>query len=93
MGVFAAILTGLALGIIGPGWTMFCAMIAFLLGNILLAIAQPSTTYWGYIFVANVIMPVGLDVSQTLPFPFFPYTSTLLSEGTSVLIKTFGLCR
>ncbi|KAF2788853.1 major facilitator superfamily MFS-1 [Melanomma pulvis-pyrius CBS 109.77] len=72
-GVAAAITTGRVIGRWGPGWVMFCSMCAFLTGNVLIATAPISQSYWAQTFVCAIIIPWGMDMS-------FPAGTLILSN-------------
>lgn len=73
-GFCAAVTTGLLLHKLGPGVIMLFAMIAFCIGNILLATVPVSQTYWAQTFVSLVVMPWGMDMS-------FPSATIILSNS------------
>ncbi|PVI04017.1 hypothetical protein DM02DRAFT_208742 [Periconia macrospinosa] len=72
-GALAAICCGRIIGRVGPAWVMLISMMAFLLGNLLLATAPVQQTYWAQIFVAAIIMPWGMDMS-------FPAATLIISD-------------
>lgn len=65
MGAVAAIVTGRLLGIIGPGVVMLISMVAFTIGNILLATAPIRQTYWAATFVATLVTPLGRSLQPS----------------------------
>lgn len=71
-GLIAAICSGLLIGRIGPAPVMLMAMLAFMIGNILVATMPINQTYWAQAFVAFLITPWGMDMS-------FPSSSIVLS--------------
>ena len=73
-GVAAAILTGLLLGRVGPAPAMVMAMLAFLVGTILIATATVSQTYWTQTFLCLIIIPFGMDIS-------FPAATVMISDA------------
>ncbi|KAK9465687.1 major facilitator superfamily-domain-containing protein [Lipomyces arxii] len=75
-GAVAAFVTGFLLGIWPPSYILFIAMIAFCVGNILLATMPVNQSYWAQTFVSMVIMPFGMDMS-------FPSSTIILSNSMS----------
>jgi len=75
-GLCAAISTGLLLHRLGPGPVMTLAMLAFLVGTILIAMLPLGQVYWAQLFVAIVVMPWGMDMS-------FPAANIVLSDRMS----------
>lgn len=73
-GVVAALTTGFLLGFVRPPWVMMMAMVAFLVGSILIATAPVHQTYWAQIFVTCIVAPFGMDMS-------FPAASIILSNA------------
>jgi MFS family permease len=59
---------------IGVAWTMFVAMMNFLLGSILLGTVPLHQTYWAQIFFSILIMPGAMNLS-------FPSATMLLSNA------------
>lgn len=55
-------------------WVMFTAMLAFLLGTLLLALAPVNQTYWLCTFFSILIMPLGMNWS-------FPAGTMLMSNA------------
>jgi len=53
---------------------MGLAELAFCLGSLLIAVAQPDATYWSYIFCALLAAPFGMDMS-------FPAASLIVSNA------------
>jgi MFS family permease len=72
-GLIAALTTGIILHRVPASFVMLIAMLAFMVGTILVATAPINQTYWAQIFVAIVIMPWGMDMS-------FPAGTILLSN-------------
>ena len=72
--MIAAFTTGKVIGRLGPAWVMFIAMCAFLTGNILIATAPISQSYWAQIFICSLITPWGMDMS-------FPAGTLILSNS------------
>ena len=62
-GCLAAIVTGLIIGKIQPGFIMLISMTAFLVGTILLATMPVSQTYWAQTFVSSIVTCWGMDMS------------------------------
>ncbi|KAK9466113.1 hypothetical protein V1512DRAFT_263887 [Lipomyces arxii] len=75
-GAVAAITTGVLLSIWPPSNMLFISMIAFCLGNILLATLPVDQIYWAQTFVSAAIMPFGMDMS-------FPSATIILSNSMS----------
>ena len=73
-GLCAAITTGLVLHKLGPGLTMLISMVAFCVGNVLLATMPVDQVYWAQTFVSLIIMPWGMDMS-------FPSATIILSNS------------
>ncbi|RDA94036.1 hypothetical protein CP533_5301 [Ophiocordyceps camponoti-saundersi (nom. inval.)] len=75
-GAAAAVVTGLMLGPLrfGPPTVMTIALSAFTVGSLLTALAPVHQTYWAQIFVAVIIMPLGMDCS-------FPAATLILSNA------------
>ncbi|KAF2865027.1 major facilitator superfamily-domain-containing protein [Massariosphaeria phaeospora] len=73
-GAIAAVVTGKVISRIGPGWVMFVAMCAFVVGNILNATAPVGQTYWAQTFIVTLIIPWGMDMS-------FPAGTLILSDA------------
>jgi MFS family permease len=59
---------------LGVPWTMFVAMMNFLLGSILLGTVSLHQTYWAQIFISILIMPGAMNLS-------FPSATMLLSNA------------
>jgi len=72
-GCCAALTTGYVLSRIPTSLVMAIAMLAFCLGNILLATMPVEQTYWSQAFVSTVVMPWGMDMS-------FPAATIILSD-------------
>ena len=75
-GIIAAITTGLVISKLGPSITMCIALLAFLIGNILIATAPVDQIYWAQSFVCTLITPWGMDMS-------FPAATLILSNAVS----------
>jgi hypothetical protein len=73
-GAMASISTGLLMHRLGPSIIMILAMVAFLVGNFLIAFWPTQQIYWGQLFVAMLIMPWGMDMS-------FPAATLVLSNA------------
>jgi hypothetical protein len=76
-GGLASVSTGLLMHRLGPTVIMMLAMIAFLIGNILIAFWPTNQVYWGQLFVAMLVMPWGMDMS-------FPAATLVLSDTLPV---------
>lgn len=74
MGMIAAITTGFLIHKLGPAYAMVVAMIAFTVGNILIATAPVGQTYWAQSFVCCLVIVWGMDVS-------FPAATLTLSNA------------
>ena len=59
---------------LGVAWTMFFAMVNFLVGTVLLATIPMNQTYWLQIFLSILIMPGAMNLS-------FPSATMLLSSA------------
>ncbi|KAF4587848.1 major facilitator superfamily transporter [Ophiocordyceps camponoti-floridani] len=77
-GATAAVATGLMLGPLrlGPPTVMTVALAAFTIGSILTAVAPVHQTYWAQLFVAFLVMPVGMDCS-------FPASTLVVSNAVA----------
>lgn len=75
-GALAAVVVGLLLHRVGPPLIMTLALLAFMVGNILMALCPVDQTYWGQTFVSFIIMPWGMDMS-------FPAATIILSNAVS----------
>lgn len=73
-GAMASISTGLLMHRLGPSIIMILAMMAFLVGNFLIAFWPTEQIYWAQLFVAMLIMPWGMDMS-------FPAATLVLSNA------------
>ena len=73
-GGIAAISTGFLLGKIGPAWVMTMALLAFLVGTIIIATAPIDQTFWAQAFVVGIVIPWGMDMS-------FPSATIVLSNA------------
>lgn len=62
-GCIAAIVTGLIIGKIQPGFIMLISLTAFMTGIILLATMPIHQTYWAQTFVSCVVTCWGMDMS------------------------------
>jgi hypothetical protein len=74
VGACAALLTAWLLGKVRPGVVMLLSMIAFCVGQVLLATMPIEQTYWAHIFPAVLITPFGMDLS-------FPSGTIILSNS------------
>ncbi|GHJ85983.1 hypothetical protein NliqN6_2385 [Naganishia liquefaciens] len=72
-GAFAAIMTGLLIGKLGPRWLMLVSMTAFTVGTILVATMPIKQVYWAQTFVATLVTPLGMDAS-------FPAANIMISN-------------
>lgn len=75
-GIVAALTTGFLLSYVRPPWVMMMAMVAFMLGSILIATAPVHQIYWAQIFVTCIVAPFGMDMS-------FPAATLILSNAVS----------
>ncbi|PFH55108.1 hypothetical protein XA68_10699 [Ophiocordyceps unilateralis] len=77
-GAAAAVFTGLMLGPLrlGPSTVMMIALLAFTVGSLLTALAPVHQTYWAQIFVAVIVMPLGMDCS-------FPAATLIVSNAVA----------
>ena len=73
-GAGAAILTGFYLDRVGPSLAMVLALLAYVVGTILLATAPVDQIYWSQTFLCLVIIPFGMDIS-------FPAATVILSNA------------
>lgn len=73
-GIIAAITTGLLITRLGPALAMCIAMLAYLVGNILIATTPVGQIYWAQTFVCCIIIPWGMDIS-------FPAATLILSNS------------
>ncbi|KAL1633726.1 hypothetical protein SLS58_010947 [Diplodia intermedia] len=73
-GLCAALTTGAVLGRVPPSLVMMIAMLAFTVGNILVATAPVAQTYWAQTFVGFVVIPWGMDMS-------FPAGTIIMSRS------------
>ncbi|KAI0393431.1 major facilitator superfamily transporter [Xylariaceae sp. FL0594] len=75
-GAAAALITGLLLGPlrVRPPVVMTLALAAFTIGITLIATVPPDQIYWGQIFVCNIVIPFGMDMS-------FPAATLILSDA------------
>lgn len=64
-GFCAALTTGFLLGRVRPAYLMVFAMVAFCVGNTLLATMPVDQIYWKQTFLSIVISPWGMDTSFT----------------------------
>lgn len=62
-GLLAALFTGWLLPRVKVAYIMLTAMIAFIIGLVLLVTVPAEQTYWAQTFVALLVIPVGLDMS------------------------------
>ena len=53
---------------------MVVAMLAFLVGTVLIATAPVSQTYWAQTFLCLIIIPFGMDIS-------FPAATVVISDA------------
>ncbi|CAG9977293.1 unnamed protein product [Clonostachys byssicola] len=73
-GAIAAVTTGYLISHIRPSLIMLMAMVAFTMGQILLATLPVDQTYWAQAFVITIITPWGMDMS-------FPSGTLILSNS------------
>ncbi|KAK9449343.1 major facilitator superfamily [Limtongia smithiae] len=73
-GGVAALLTGYLLGKISPRTVILCAMVAFTVGNILMATTPVDQSYWFQSLWSVIITPFGMDMS-------FPSGTIILSDS------------
>ncbi|KEQ66148.1 MFS general substrate transporter [Aureobasidium melanogenum CBS 110374] len=73
-GLCAAMTTGFLLARVKPIMIMLIAMAAFFVGSTLVAFMSIEQNYWAQAFIANIIMPWGMDMS-------FPSGTILLSNS------------
>lgn len=73
-GMLAAIVTSQLMKRIPASIIMSLAMLAFLIGSILLATRPDHQIYWAQMFVATIITPWGMDMS-------FPAATMILSDA------------
>lgn len=64
-GFCASVTTGFLLGRVPPAYLMVFAMMAFCIGNILLATMPVDQIYWKQTFLSILITPWGIDTSYT----------------------------
>ena len=72
-GLCAAVTTGFLLSRMRADYIMTIALLAFCIGNVLVATAPVSQTYWLQTFLSLVITPWGMDMS-------FPAGTLILSD-------------
>ena len=72
-GLCAAVTTGILLSRLHPSYIMSMAMLAFCVGNILLATMPVGQTYWLQTFFSTIVTPWGMDMS-------FPAATIILSD-------------
>ncbi|KAI4209364.1 MAG: hypothetical protein LQ351_007696 [Letrouitia transgressa] len=73
-GAGAAILTGIFLDRVGPPLAMVLALLAYVVGTVLLATAPVNQIYWAQSFLCLLIIPFGMDIS-------FPAATVILSNA------------
>lgn len=73
-GAGAAILTGLFLDRVGAPLAIVLALLAYVVGTILLATAPVDQIYWAQSFLCLLIIPFGMDIS-------FPAATVILSDA------------
>jgi MFS family permease len=73
-GIFFALSSVWLVKRLGVAWTMFIAMMNFLIGTVLLATVPLGQTYWLQIFLSVLIMPGAMNLS-------FPAATMLLSSA------------
>lgn len=73
-GAGAAILTGIFLDRVGPPLAMVLALLAYVVGTVLLATAPVNQIYWVQSFLCLLIIPFGMDIS-------FPAATVILSNA------------
>jgi len=74
-GFVAAMLTGILIRRVPAAVLILAAMLAFCIGNILVATAPVEQTYWANVFVATLITPFGMDITV-------PAATMILSSST-----------
>ena len=74
MGLIAAGMTGFMLTHTPVAFTMMISMCAFFLGELITATQPMHQTYWAQMFIAILIMPLGMDMS-------FPAGTVILSNN------------
>ena len=72
-GICAALATGYALSRVPTSMVMALAMLAFCIGNTLLATMPVRQTYWIQTFLSTILTPWGMDMS-------FPAATIILSD-------------
>ncbi len=75
-GLCAAVTTGFLLSRLQPSLIMCVALLAFCVGNILVATQPISQSYWIQTFLSFVVTPWGMDMS-------FPAATLILSDSVS----------
>ena len=73
-GAGAAILTGVFLDRVGAPLAMVLALLAYVVGTVLLATAPVQQSYWAQSFLCLLIVPFGMDIS-------FPAATVILSNA------------
>ncbi|OOF94510.1 hypothetical protein ASPCADRAFT_397329 [Aspergillus carbonarius ITEM 5010] len=73
-GACAAVVTGFLLGRVPPSIIIFMAMLAFMVGQILLATIPVNQIYWSQAFLIMLITPWGMDMS-------FPSGTVIMSNA------------
>ncbi|MCJ1370004.1 hypothetical protein MMC20_001216 [Loxospora ochrophaea] len=75
-GLCASISTGFLLSRMPTPYVMVIAMMAFCVGNVLLATVPVDQVYWAQTFLSAIITPWGMDIS-------FPAATIILSDAVS----------
>lgn len=73
-GFIASFTTAYLMGKLRPGWIMLCALSAFTIGSVFMAINPVKQSYWALTFVSLIVMPWGMDMS-------FPAATVILSDA------------
>ncbi|KAH8797928.1 major facilitator superfamily domain-containing protein [Xylogone sp. PMI_703] len=73
-GLIAAVTSGLIITRIPASFIMMAALLAFMIGNILVAVVPVEQSYWAQLFASILVMPWGMDMS-------FPAATILLSNA------------
>ena len=73
-GAAAALMTAFLIVRVPPGFIMLAAMVAFGVGNVLLATVPVQQTYWAQTFVTGIVTTWGMDLS-------FPSAIIILSDA------------
>ncbi|CCF56689.1 hypothetical protein KAFR_0B03930 [Kazachstania africana CBS 2517] len=73
-GTIAAFTVAFTIKRVGPSVLLFCSMVAFTVGSIMLSITPVHQTYWKMTFGMQIILAFGMDLS-------FPASSIILSDA------------